>query len=132
VKTKKVLSCEALLPPDTTVLAEGAPDPHGRRDAACMKALMAAPAVSAELTLDITPWDAAALKTRTATLPDEAVAAAHARDNVLEGAIHTYGAWYCQRLRCDCGDDVRFQRGDDWMTKAFAVIPAAPPAQACR
>jgi len=127
----KVAVCSELSPPDTTVLAAGAPDPTGQRDAACMAALLAAPAVAAEFTVDISAHAPAELKRRVAGLPAEQQAAGQAGDNSREGAISTYGRWFCDRVRCGCPEDVRFQRVDDWLARAVAEVPDVLPA-ACK
>ncbi len=119
--------CDYLMVPDTTRLAPGAPDPHGRRDATCMAALLAAPAIAADFSLEIAPYDAAALRTRLATVPQEQIDAAKAGHNALEGAFSSYGTWFCDQVRCGCPDDILFQRVDGWLAKALAEVPATLP-----
>jgi hypothetical protein len=120
-------SCDHTAPPDVTRLAPGAPDPHGRVDAACMAELARFPAVATDFWLEITPWDRDALTARLARLPAERETAAVRSDNSREGAMTTYGAWFCERIRCDCRDEVLYQRVDDWFTQALSRIPATLP-----
>ncbi len=119
--------CDYMMVPDTTRLAPGAADPHGRRDAACMAALLAAPAIAADFSLEIAPYDAVALRTRLAAVPGEQIAAAKAGKNALEGAFSSYGTWFCDQVRCGCPDDILFQRVDGWLAKALAEVPATLP-----
>jgi hypothetical protein len=121
-------TCDGVSPPDTTQLAAGAPDPYKKRDAACMATLAAAPAIATEVSLEIRPWDATAARAWLVTLPDEARTAAERRELSREGAIAAYAQWYCERVRCGCPDEVRFERVDDWLTQALSVAPAAFPA----
>jgi hypothetical protein len=121
-------SCDGVSPPDTTQLAAGAPDPYRRRDAACMAGLAAAPAVATDVSIEIRPWDVTAARAWLVVLPDDARAAAERRELSREGAISAYAQWYCERVRCGCPDDVRFERADDCLTQALSVVPAAFPA----
>ena len=122
------LVCDVLAPPDLTSLAGEAPDPYGKRDPACMAALRAAPAIAADLELELTAYDAALLRKVLPGLDGERSASAKARDNSREGALSTYGGWFCSHVRCDCSDDVRWGRADDWFTQALSRIPDAMPA----
>jgi hypothetical protein len=127
-KVKKVMGpCNDELPPDTTVLQPGDADPMGQRDAKCMALLMAVPAVAAEWTLDITPWDPAAIRARGVTVEAEIASASHAGDNSRENALSHYAVWLCERARCGCPEDLRFQSGPHWVTSALSVVPDQLP-----
>ncbi|MDB4930963.1 MAG: hypothetical protein JWM10_3447, partial [Myxococcaceae bacterium] len=115
--------CHDLTPPDLTALPAGSPDPHGRRSVACMDALRQFPVVVTEFPLEITPWDARRLRATFGALPAEREAAARADDPSREGSLGAFGQWFCARIRCDCPDDVRDQRVDDWFARALSRVP---------
>jgi hypothetical protein len=121
-------ACDDMAPPDPTALAPDAPDPSGVRDAACMARLRSFPAVAAEFALELGEWDEAAMRAELAAMPSAREAARTEGDRSREGAMTTYGSWYCEHVRCDCSDDVRYQGARDWFSKALSRVPSKMPA----
>lgn len=118
VLTIAMNKCDEISLPDMTALPAGAKDPYGKRDAACMTALASLPAIATDSTIEVKPWDAKRLREKLLY-----VTADRSNDASRQGAIAAYGQWYCERVRCDCPDDVRYARVDDWLEQALGVVP---------
>jgi hypothetical protein len=124
--THALRGCDVMAPPDTTRLAPGKSDPHHRLSEDCMTAMFAAPAIAADFQIEIAPWHHAALVSRIEAMPGQRAEAANSEDGTRD-AMSDYGEWFCSRVRCDCSDDVRFRRVDDWFERALAQVPEVLP-----
>lgn len=98
----------------------GAEDGGALEEAAC---------IAADFPVEILPWDASALRARVAGLSAERKAAWEAKDYPLEGAITSYGYWFCDYVRCDCAPT--WDRYGEWLAKAMTRVPDALP-ESCR
>ena len=112
---------------DPRARGAGAPEPSGSGPA-CAD-LRDFPAVATRFPVEVGAWDAGALRSRLATLPDERAAAWSARDLSREGSLSAYGDWFCDHVRCDCPPT--WNRYGKWMEKAIARVPEKM-GQGCR
>jgi hypothetical protein len=123
VLSQPMNTCDDIALPDLTKLGPGAKDPYGKRDNACMIALSSLPAISSDSTIEITPWDAKALRQKLAIVATE-----HPTETSRQGATAAYALWYCEHVRCGCPAGIRDESVDDWVQQALSVVPDSPPA----
>ena len=123
VLSQPMNTCDDIALPDMTKLGPGAKDPYGKRDNACMIALSSLPAISSDSTIEITRWDAKALRGKLAIVATE-----RPTESSRQGATAAYALWFCDHVRCGCPAGVADQSVDDWIQQALSVIPESPPA----
>jgi len=104
--------CEPLLGRDSPAPAGAGPCPQDLADQ---------PALAADLSLEILPWDRQALAARVDKLAAERRAAWSAKDLSREGALSSYADWFCGHVRCSCPPTS--ERYGEWSTKALARLP---------
>ena len=120
-------ACEDLVERRPAAAQASAAEATGERD--CALELAPFPAIAADLLVELTPWDASALRARVAQLSGERATAARAGDLSREGALTSYGGWFCDHVRCDCAP--LWNRNGDWFARALSRVPDAMPG-ACR
>jgi hypothetical protein len=95
----------------------------------CAAELERYPAIAADLSVEILPWNEEALAERTSRVEAERKAARLAGDLSREGALNAYTDWFCDHVRCSCPP--QWERNGDWAVKALARIPEKM-GQGCR
>jgi len=112
--------CEDLVP---------APSDPQASDVDCAKELPRYPAIAADLSLEILPFDPRALHERTGRLSAERKAAWDAHDLSREGALSAYPDWFCEHVRCSCPP--LWERNGEWAVKTLENTPTTM-GQGCR